>query len=103
MAYYSVVWENPKGSGNIGVINAKSMVGWFPQVGGSKYLLNILIVAALTIGMYIYLRYSKQGYEIAVVGRVSAPPATSASRSTGSSSVPWSSPVPSAVSPAFCW
>ena len=68
VAYFSVVWENPKGSGNIGVINPNTMVGWFPQIGSSKYLLNILIVAVLTIGMYIYLNYSKQGYEIAVVG-----------------------------------
>ena len=68
VAYYSVVWENPKGSGNIGVINPKTMIGWFPNLGGSKYLLNIIIVAALTIGMFIYLKYSKQGYEISVVG-----------------------------------
>ena len=68
VAYFSVVWENPKGSGNIGVINPNSMIGWFPTVGGQKYLLNILIVAAVTIGMFIYLNYSKQGYEIAVVG-----------------------------------
>ena len=68
VAYFSVVWENPKGSGNIGVINPNSMIGWFPQVGSSKYLLNIIIVAVICIGMYIYLNYSKQGYEIAVVG-----------------------------------
>lgn len=68
VAYFSVVWENPKGSGNIGVINPNTMIGWFPQVGSSKYLLNILIVAAITIGMYLYLNYSKQGYEISVVG-----------------------------------
>ena len=68
VAYFSVVWENPKGSGNIGVINPNTMVGWFPQIGSSKYLLNIIIVAAITIGMYIYLNYSKQGYEISVVG-----------------------------------
>jgi len=68
VAYYSVVWENPKGSGNIGVINPNSMIGWFPTVGGQKYLLNIIIVAVICIGMYIYLNYSKQGYEIAVVG-----------------------------------
>ena len=68
VAYFSVVWENPKGSGNIGVINPNSMIGWFPQVGSSKYLLNIIIVALITVGMYIYLNYSKQGYEITVVG-----------------------------------
>ena len=68
VAYFSVVWENPKGSGSIGVINPKTMTGWFPQLGSSKYLLNIIIVAALTLGMYVYLKYTKQGYEISVVG-----------------------------------
>ncbi len=68
VAYFSVVWENPKGSGNIGVINPNSMVGWFPQIGSSKYLLNIIVVALLTAGMFIYLNYTKQGYEISVVG-----------------------------------
>ena len=68
VAYFSVVWENPKGSGNIGVINPTSKIGWFPEILGSKYALNIIIVGVLTIGMYVYLKYSKHGYEIAVVG-----------------------------------
>ena len=68
VAYFAVVWENPKGSGNIGVINPLTHVGWFPEILGSKYALNIIIVALLTIGMYIYLNYSKHGYEISVVG-----------------------------------
>jgi len=68
VAYFSVVWESPKGSGNIGVINQNTMIGWFPQIGSSKYLLNILIVAVITIGMYVYLNYTKHGYEISVVG-----------------------------------
>ena len=68
VAYFSVVWENPKGSGNIGVINPLTKIGWFPELFGSKYALNIVIVGLLTIGMYIYLNYSKQGYEISVVG-----------------------------------
>ena len=67
-AFFSVVWESPKGSGTIGVINADTMVGWLPQIGNQKYLLNIIVVAVITVGMYIYLNYSKQGYEIAVVG-----------------------------------
>lgn len=68
VAYFSVVWENPKGSGNIGVINPLSKVGWFPEIFGSKYALNIIIVALVTVAMYIYLNYSKHGYEISVVG-----------------------------------
>ncbi len=42
--------------------------GWLPEIFGVKYLLNILIVAIITIVMSIYLKYSKHGYEIAVVG-----------------------------------
>ena len=68
VAYYCVVWESPKGSGNIGIINPKSHMGWFPQIGSYKYLLNILIVAAVCLIMYVYLNYSKHGYEITVVG-----------------------------------
>ena len=68
VAYYSVVWENPKGSGNIGVINPLTKIGWFPEILGSKYALNIVVVILVTIGMYIYLNYTKHGYEIAVVG-----------------------------------
>ncbi|MCR5576142.1 MAG: ABC transporter permease [Oscillospiraceae bacterium] len=68
VAYYCVVWENPKGSGQIGIINPNSQIGWFPVVGGQKYLLNILVVAVVCVLMHIYLNYSKHGYEIAVVG-----------------------------------
>lgn len=68
VAYFTRVWENPKGSGTIGIINASTEAGWFPTLAGQKYLLNILIVLGLTVFMYIYLKYSKQGYEIAVVG-----------------------------------
>ena len=68
VAYFVIVWEVPKGAGKIGIINQSTEIGWLPQIGDYKYLLNILIVAALTIGMYIYLNYSKHGYEISVVG-----------------------------------
>ncbi|MBQ4113082.1 MAG: ABC transporter permease [Clostridia bacterium] len=40
-----------------------------PVIGPSAYFLNILVVALLTVLMYVYLRYSKQGYEISVVGQ----------------------------------
>ena len=68
VAYYCVVWENPKGSGQIGIINPNSQIGWFPVIAGQKYLLNILVVAVVCVVMHIYLNYSKHGYEIAVVG-----------------------------------
>ncbi len=68
LAYFIIRWEVPKGSGKIGIINQDTHAGWFPTIAGNKYLLNVLIVLALTIGMYLYLKYSKQGYEISVVG-----------------------------------
>ena len=68
VAYFCYKWSNPKGSGHIGVINSISHNGWLPSLGGQDYLLNILIVAALTVFMYIYLKYSKHGYELSVVG-----------------------------------
>ena len=68
VAYFCYKWSNPKGSGHIGVINASTNAGWFPKIGGQAYLLNIIIVAVLTVVMYIYLKYSKHGYEISVVG-----------------------------------
>lgn len=68
VAYYVVVWEVPKGSGKIGIINQDSMSGWLPEIFGSKYLLAIIIALLITVFMYVYLTYSKQGYEISVVG-----------------------------------
>ena len=60
---FIAVWV-PTGSGVLGRLKFGSL----PVLFDKKQLLNILIVAALTVIMYIYLYYSKQGYEIAVVG-----------------------------------
>lgn len=63
-----VFWENPKGSNTVGIINQQTHDGWLPEVFGNDYFWNIVIVALLTVFMFIYLRYSKRGYELAVVG-----------------------------------
>lgn len=68
VSYFVYKFSVPKGSGHVGIINQNTMAGWLPDVFGKKYLINILIVAVLTVAIYIYLRYSKHGYEIAVVG-----------------------------------
>ena len=67
-AFFIIIWEVPKGAGKIGIINQNSEAGWLPVIGGKQYLLTILVVAVMTILMYIYPTYSKHGYEIAVVG-----------------------------------
>lgn len=68
VAFYTIVWEVPKGSGKIGIINQDSNVGWLPQVFSSKYLLSIIVAILVTIFMYVYLNYTRHGYEVAVVG-----------------------------------
>lgn len=68
VSYFCMLWESPKGSGNIGIINQANHEGWVPTIGNYDYLLNILVVLALTAFMYVYLKYSKHGYELTVVG-----------------------------------
>lgn len=55
------------GSATIQVINQSTKEGWLPELG-NKYLLIIIIAAVLCVVMYIYMRYTKHGYEISVVG-----------------------------------
>ena len=62
VAYFLVVWV-PSGSSSLG----KLKYGKLPSIG-NDYLLIILIVLALAVGLYIYLNYTKHGYEINVVG-----------------------------------
>lgn len=68
VAYYVIVWESPKGSGQVGIINQSANEGWLPMIGHQKYLLNVLIVAAVSVIMFVYMKYSKHGYELSVVG-----------------------------------
>lgn len=67
-SYCVALWENPYGSNSVGVINLNSKIGWFPELFGKTYMLNVIIVLALAVVMFVYLKFSKQGYEIAVVG-----------------------------------
>lgn len=68
VAFFIIIWESPAGSGNVGIINQQSQAGWLPSIGGNRYMLNVIIVAVLTVLMYVYLKYTKHGYEISVVG-----------------------------------
>lgn len=67
-SFFVAKWENPFGSNTVGIINSRTQAGWFPPIFGQAYTLNVIIVMLLVVGMYLYLNYSKQGYEIAVVG-----------------------------------
>lgn len=64
------VWV-PTGSGVLPILNPQQRSGWLPYLFDKQYLFNILTVLVLTAIMYVYLKYSKHGYEIAVVGESS--------------------------------
>ena len=62
VSYFLVIWV-PNGSSSL----PKLQTGKLPAVG-NDYLLIVLIVLALAAGLHIYVRYTKHGYEINVVG-----------------------------------
>lgn len=68
ISFSIVFWENPTGSNTVGLINPTTSRGWFPAVFGQRYGLNLIIVIAVTAAVAYYLRYTKHGYEINVVG-----------------------------------
>ena len=71
VSYFTYIWSSNKGNNVINTINTDNHAGWLnlpSSVDKYGYLLNIIIVAVLTVLMYFYLNRSKQGYEISVVG-----------------------------------
>lgn len=71
---------------SLGKLNKGTKAGWFPKIltdcfgmntsdsgllvkmFDQYFTINIIVVVVLMIAVYIYLRYSKHGYEITVVG-----------------------------------
>ena len=58
-------WKDPSGTG-FPIIAMFDQKARLPKVGGVH--IGWIIVLALTVGMFIYMKYSKHGYEISVVG-----------------------------------
>ncbi len=67
-SYCVALWERSYGTNSVGIINPATHAGWFPRLWGGQYTINVIIVMALTVMMFIYLAKTKHGYEIAVVG-----------------------------------
>jgi len=73
-SFFCIIWEGLKGSGTIGAINQDTGAGWISTsflgniFGKFNYSINIILVLALTVLMAFYLKKTKHGYEIAVVG-----------------------------------
>jgi len=53
---------------SLGKLNMGTQAGWMPKFLGQGYNINILIIGILTVLVYMYLKFSKHGYEIAVIG-----------------------------------
>ena len=64
-----IAWST-SGSNVLGVINSSGHEGWLPLVDGfgNSYIINIIIIVVLAIAVWVYLKYSKHGYELSVVG-----------------------------------
>ncbi len=76
--YFCTIWEGTLGTVKIGIMNGKSSEpsyhkGWIGEMftGGfndKDYMWLVLIVLVVVVAMWAYLKYTKQGYEISVVG-----------------------------------
>lgn len=77
--YFCTIWEGTLGTVKIGIVNgvasdtARYHKGWIGemftgQFNDKDYMWVVVIVAVVVVLMWAYLKYTKQGYEIAVVG-----------------------------------
>ncbi len=66
ISFATNVWRGKKST--LGTINSISREGWFPKILNQDFTLGIIMVFALVVLVFIYLKYSKHGYEISVVG-----------------------------------
>lgn len=51
-----------------GIVNQTSKSGWLPKVFETNYFIPILIIALMTVFVFFYMKKTKQGYEVEVVG-----------------------------------
>ena len=62
VSYCLVIWV-PNGSSSL----SKMETGRLPGIG-QTYIPIIIVVLLITVALFVYLKYTKQGYEISVVG-----------------------------------
>lgn len=59
-------WKGTASS--LGKINRATKAGYLPEIFDTSWALNAIIVLVLTVLVFLYLKKTKHGYEIAVVG-----------------------------------
>ena len=56
----------------VGIINKNSKIGWIGNMFSDGYngdfMWTVIVVVLLAVAMYLYLKYTKHGFEISVVG-----------------------------------
>ena len=60
------IWDK-SGSGTLGIVNLITHDGWIPDLG-NKYVFPIIIAVLMTVFITVYMKYSKHGFESAIVG-----------------------------------
>lgn len=58
-----MIWDPKQGQ----VLTFKDSV-YLPKIGGSQLVLNIIIAVTVAVLLFVYLKFTKHGYEINVVG-----------------------------------
>ncbi len=66
MDYFYNTWKGTNSS--MDAINRSTKIGWLPQIFNHGYTINIIVFLALAVFMFFYLKKTKHGYEISVVG-----------------------------------
>ncbi|HHT67586.1 MAG TPA: ABC transporter permease [Erysipelotrichaceae bacterium] len=66
VASFSLRYKAPTSTA-LGIINQDTHQGWLPEIGGYKYIINIIVIIVLVVLVWGYLKFSKHGYEIAVL------------------------------------
>ena len=66
VASFSLRYKAPT-STSIGIINQDTRLGWLPEIGGYRYIINIIVVIVMVVLVWGYLKFSKHGYEISVI------------------------------------
>ncbi len=64
--YMVFIWDK-SGSGTLGIVNLITHDGWIPDLG-NKYVFPIIVAVLMTVFITVYMKYSKHGFESAIVG-----------------------------------
>jgi simple sugar transport system permease protein len=67
VAFATLNWKGANSS--MGLINSSTKVGWLPEIANIEAILPLILVGCLVVGMTVYLRFTKHGYELKVIGK----------------------------------